>query len=473
MRTKIIATVGPSTEDDEIIRGMIKAGADVFRFNFSHGQHEWHAKMIEKIRTIAFQEKKNIALMADLQGPKIRIGEVENNEIELKEGNRIIITSKERISTSNMLFINYIHLYHDARVGESILINDGKCKLRISAKLTDNNLEAVVEIGGKLSGRKGVNLPETRLSLQSLSTKDLADLDFVLRWQFDWLALSFVRSADDIAHLRKEISQREKVHMPAIISKIEKPEAVENFDSILRISDGIMVARGDLGIEVPFELLPVIQKDIILKTIPTAKPVIVATQMLEGMILNTTPSRAEINDVANSVMDGADALMLSGETSSGKYPVQAVSAMEKIILKTEEYKSIYHKTFEPHTSGSERFISDSIIVGAVELSKSTAAKAIIIHTYSGYTARMIAAHRPEARIFIFSDKQKLLNRLNLQWGIEGSLFSTPGTAEENFATFENILKENQIVNEGDLIVHVSSIPPQRKGKSNMLLLHKI
>jgi pyruvate kinase len=452
---------------------MMIAGADVFRFNFSHGEHDWHSMMIDKIRKIAEEEGKNIALMGDLQGPKIRIGEVKNGEMFLNEGEEINISCQEKISDENGIYINHTNLPSEAKIGEVILINDGKLKLRITSIHPIDGLKAMVEIGGFLSSRKGVNLPDTCLNVKSMTDKDHRDLAFILQHQFEWLALSFVRTSQDISELRKAIAKTTKKQSPAIIAKIEKPEAVKNFDSILRVCDGIMIARGDLGVEVPFELLPVIQKSIIHKTIPTAKPVIVATQMLEGMMTNTTPSRAEINDVANSVMDGADALMLSGETSSGKYPGEAVAAMERIILKTEEYKSIYHKSVTAHPSGSKRFISDNIISAAVDLSKSTAAKAIVIHTFSGYTARMIAAHRPESRIFIFSDNQKLLNRLNLQWGIEGCYFKHPGITEENFSDFENILTKHHVVSDGDLVVHVSSVPPTQKGKSNMILLHKI
>ncbi|PKP22839.1 MAG: pyruvate kinase [Bacteroidetes bacterium HGW-Bacteroidetes-22] len=391
----------------------------------------------------------------------------------LNEGEEINISCHKKISDESGIYINHPNLPSEAKIGEAILINDGKLKLRITSIYPNEGLKAMVEIGGILSSRKGVNLPDTCLNVKSMTDKDHKDLAFILQHQFEWLALSFVRTADDISELRKEIAKITKKQSPAIIAKIEKPEAVKNFDSILRVCDGIMIARGDLGVEVPFELLPVIQKSIIHKTIPTAKPVIVATQMLEGMMINTTPSRAEINDVANSVMDGADALMLSGETATGLHPIESVETMQRVINRIELSGEVNQNRRDALPGTTERFITDTLIQNATQLATETSAKAITAYTHTGYTAFRLAAHRPKARIFIFTDNPWLPSRLKLLWGVEALFLPKPSKTVDYTEMMRQALTRNRWLDKGDVVIHLASFPLSAKGKTNMLYLASV
>ncbi|MBM3161589.1 MAG: pyruvate kinase, partial [Bacteroidetes bacterium] len=381
-KTKIIATLGPSSSSKEVLSEMIKAGLDVCRINFSHGSYSGHAEVVQIIRELNIELKTNVAILADLQGPKIRIHEMAD-ETELAVGSDLIIQVEEIIGNSERLSINYALLPREAKKGERILLDDGKIVLEVLSTNGSTELTCRVIQGGRLSSNKGVNFPNTKISLPSLTEKDLLDLEFALEQKVDWVGLSFVRSVADIVELKERISS--KGHHAKVIAKIEKPEALDNIDEIIDQTDGIMVARGDLGVEIPYQNVPLIQKMLIEKGIRHAKPVIVATQMMETMISSMTPTRAEVNDVANAVLDGTDAVMLSGETSIGKYPVEVINTMSNIIREMENFEGIYNKEEIPDRNRN-RFISDSICFNACRLSQRVDAKAIITMSFSGYTA---------------------------------------------------------------------------------------
>lgn len=472
MRTKIVATLGPSSAAPQIIEQLVLAGVAVFRLNFSHGTHDDHATSIGHIRRLAAEHHKNIAILGDLQGPKIRVGMVENDGITLHNNQIINLWPGSLLSTPSDLYISYPNLATDVKIGERILMDDGKLSA-VVVGIDGQRIEAKVLVGGLLKNKKGVNLPDTNTSLPSITEKDERDLAFALAHKLDWVALSFVRSSADIKLLRKLIQGSPNHWKPGIIAKIEKPEALEDLESILKISDAIMIARGDLGIEIPFEKLPIIQKRIVQEALQLSKPTIVATQMLEGMINNTTPTRAEINDVANSVMDGADALMLSAETSAGMYPVEAVQAMVKIVAETEKYPQIYHRKVKVPKGHSERQITDSIVASAVRLSKDAEVSAIITHTLSGYSAFKLASHRPFANIFIFSHEQDLLNKLNLVWGVKGFLYDHLTSSEQALEDMRQILLKNDHLVLNDLVIQMAGFPLLEKAKSNMLLLKTV
>ena len=363
-KTKIVATIGPATSSVEMLEKIILAGVDVCRLNFSHGTYEQHQEVINNIRTVNEKLGSNIALLQDLQGPKLRIGKVDG-EIHLVEDQFILVTTEEQISTSEILFVSYKRLVNDCKTGERILLNDGKVSLEFVEKINDTTLKAKVIAGGPLSSNKGFNLPDSNLTVPSLTKKDLADLEYGLSQEMDWVALSFVRSADDIIELKRLIAL--KGTHTKVIAKIEKPEAVANIDDIIKVSDGIMVARGDLGVEVPMQRVPLIQKKIVEKCLAAAKPCIIATQMMESMIVDSMPTRAEINDVANAVLDGADALMLSAETSVGKHPLRVIEIMSSIITDVESDRRTYYKGVKP-TNDSPTFASDEICFTAVRMS---------------------------------------------------------------------------------------------------------
>src|ERR1035437_3162410 len=357
MKTKIVATIGPASRSKDVLKLMIEAGVDVCRLNMSHDTHEEHAKTIKVVEEINLELNSNVAILADLQGPKIRIGAIENDSILLENGHELILTTKKCIGNLERVYITYPHFAKDVSKGEGILLDDGKLLLRVIDSNNIDTVKTVVEHGGILSSRKGVNLPSTKISLPSLSEKDLVDLDFILNHNIHWVALSFVRSAADIIELKHIMASKGVKNAPRVIAKIEKPEALEDIDAIIREADGIMVARGDLGVEVPLEQVPLIQKMLAKKCIEASKPCIIATQMMEGMITNIRPTRAEVNDVANSVLDGADALMLSGETSVGEHPIDVVKTMRRIIETSETYEDIYFKAHEPVNSHADRFLS--------------------------------------------------------------------------------------------------------------------
>lgn len=473
MKTKIVATLGPASSSPEIMEAMLKAGVDVFRINFSHANHETLPGQVAALREIISRNQRRCALLGDLQGPKIRIGEVKGGALQLVPGQTIRLAGGVGITDADLLWISYDELFRDVQPGETILLDDGKLSLRVEEKTGDKQLKARVLVGGVLTSRKGVNLPESHLTVPAITEKDLQDLQLASRLELDWIALSFVRRAKDITDLRKEIRKIGRNWNPGIVAKIEKPEAVKNLDEIIEVADALMVARGDLGVEMPFEQIPAIQKTIIRKAVPRCKPVIVATQMLEGMINNTRPTRAEINDVANSVMDGADALMLSGETSTGQYPVEAVAAMSRIIQETEKYPETYHKPQTLPGAKTSRAISDAVISAAVDLSTQLEANALLTYTLTGYTARKLSSLRPGARIFIFAKSPRLIRRLNLHWGITGFVQKNLRYTDDNLGQMVQLLLREGEIEKGDVVIKIAGFPMKEKVKSNMLVVSRV
>lgn len=474
-RTKIVATLGPASSSAEVIEEMIKAGADVCRVNFSHGSYENVLSQISTIRAINKKLGTHTAILADLQGPKLRIGVVENNSVELIAGKEITITTTECIGTAERIYITYPQFPKDVNAGENILIDDGKLLLNVISTNGIDEVKAIISHGGILSSKKGVNLPNTKISLPCLTEKDLKDLDFALTQKVDWVGLSFVRSAADIIELKHLIKNFDQHVRTRVVAKIEKPEAISDIDNIIKETDALMVARGDLGVEVPMQQVPVIQKMLVRKCLEASKPVIIATQMMESMITNISPSRAEVNDVANSVMDGADAVMLSGETSVGNHPAKVVEAMTKIIEFVEQQSDIYNRdNAAPEVDlRNQRFLSDSICYTAAKMAQRTNAAAIVTMTHSGYTAFKLASHRPKAEIFVFTDNYDILTTLNLVWGVHGFYYDKNISTDHTIADIKFILKKSGEVKTGDLIINIASIPLSEMGKSNMIKLSAV
>lgn len=468
-KTKILATIGPASNNYEMIKSLAMAGANVFRLNFSHGSHEVHQEVIKIIRQVNIEMNCNLGILQDLQGPKIRVGEVENNGVEIKPGDKITITNDPVVGTATLVSTVYKNLPQDVQTGEHILIDDGN--LEVVVNDTDGkNVNCTVIHGGILKSRKGINLPNTKVSAPSLTEKDIEDLYFGLEQDVDWIALSFVRSAEDIHDLRNRIQAAGK-HCK-IVAKIEKPEALENIDEIIAATDAIMVARGDLGVEVPMEIVPLWQKKMVEKCKVACKPVIIATQMMESMIQNPRPTRAETNDVATAVLDGADAVMLSAETASGKYPVNAVKAMTSIITYLEENADIYHNLYKIDEN-NDTFLSNNLILMASRLSRNVKAKAIVGITSSGFTGFRLASHRPSASIFVFTRNQKLLTQMSLVWGVRAYYYESQVSTDATFEDIENTLKGDGHVVKGDVIINTASMPLKEKGKTNMLKVHLV
>ena len=466
-KTKIVATLGPASSSKSVLKDMILEGLNVCRLNFSHGSYDDHANSIKMIREINEELGLNVAILADLQGPKIRTNEMEANGVLLEVGNEIKIITDKVLGNAVRFSINYQKLPQDVSPGEKILLDDGKIMLEVITTNGKTEITCKIVQGGILSSKKGVNFPNTKISLPSLTEKDQLDLDFALDHEVDWIGLSFVRSARDIIELKHRIAARGA--KAKVIAKIEKPEALENIDDIINESDGLMVARGDLGVEIPFQNVPLIQKMLISKCVRKAKPVIVATQMMESMINNMTPSRAEVNDVANAVLDGTDAVMLSGETSVGKYPIEVIRTMSNIIKEMETHDGIYNKEVLPER-GLERFISDSICFNACRLSQRVEAKAIITMSFSGYTAYKIASQRPNAEIFIFTSNRSILTQLNLLWGVRAFYYNKHISTDHTIADIKYLMKNEGYLKQGDLVINIASIPIEDLGGSNMLKL---
>lgn len=470
-RTKIVATIGPASASKEMLKNLIKEGVDVCRLNFSHGSHKDHVEVINTVREIIDEINYPVAILADLQGPKIRVGTIKDNGVDLVDGKEIIMTTKALEGTAKKVSITYDTFPQDVRAGEKVLVDDGKIMLEVISSNFKDEVTLKIIHGGVLSSKKVVNLPNTKISQPSLTPKDREDLELALKHDVDWIALSFVRSARDIIELKHLIKNAGK--STRVIAKIEKPEAVTELDDIIKAADGIMVARGDLGVEIPMENVPLIQKQIINKSIEHAKPVIVATQMMESMIDNISPTRAEVNDVANAVMDGADAVMLSGETSVGKHPRAVIDAMNKIIMRIEDqFEELYAKEIEP-VKNQDRFVTDSICFDAVRLSKRTNAKAIVTMTNSGYTAFKISSQRPEARIFVYSGNKKLLTTLSLVWGVKTFFYDKMVSTDHTIDDIKYMLKKAGYLDSGDLIVNTASMPIEELGSTNMLKLSAI
>lgn len=471
-RTKIVATVGPACDTYEGLLALVKAGVNVFRLNFSHGSHEDKKTIIDHIRKIVKTEPYNIAILGDLQGPKLRVGEIEGGKIELVPGNDIIFTTEKVIGTKEKVYVSYPSLCEDVKVNERIFLDDGKMEVKVKEILNDKEIIVTVSLGGMLLPKKGVNLPDSALSMPSMTEKDRADLDFIIEQDIDWVALSFVRKAIDITELKEIIkSKNSKIK---VIAKIEMPEALRNLRDIIVESDGIMVARGDLGVEIPVEQVPVIQKEIIRKSMRRAKPVIVATQMMESMIDRTKPNRSEVSDVANAVLEGADAVMLSGETAMGNYPTLVVETMSKIILGVESTVYDFNRddilSPQPH---SPSYLSDAICYSACKLGNDAQADAIIGMTQSGYTAFMLSSYRPKSPLYIFSKEKSLISQLSLSWGVRAFYYAEEVSLDDIISDQIKILKERGFINSGDVVINTGSTPVHEHLPTNIIKITKI
>jgi pyruvate kinase len=471
-RTKIVATVGPACDSYEQLLELVKAGVNVFRLNFSHGSHEDKERIIEYIRQINKTEPYNIAILADLQGPKLRVGEIENDKMDIKEGDILTFTNEKTVGTREKIYVSYPNLHADVKPGEKILIDDGKMEVIVKEITPQKNVKVEVLLGGTLLPKKGVNLPDTNISLPALTEKDLADLEFIIGQKVDWVALSFVRRTEDIVGLKNKLKAAGS--KSKVIAKIEMPEALRNLREIILESDGIMVARGDLGVELPVEEVPLIQKDIIRKCIHRAKPVIVATQMMESMMDRTKPNRSEITDVANAVLEGADAVMLSGETAAGKYPRLVVETMTKIIREIEAKAYVYDREemLKPQAK-SPSFLSDALIYNAAELSKDVSANALIGMTQSGYTAFVLSSYRPKSPLYIFTKERTLVNQLSLSWGARAFFYDEEDSLDDIFNDQINILKERGFIKEGDTVVMTGSTPVHLHLPTNVIKIAKV
>ena len=462
--TKIVATVGPACNSYEKLLELAKAGVNVFRLNFSHGDHAGHLQVIQNIVAINEKYGWHIGILADLQGPKLRVGMMENDGLQLEEGDVVTFVNYECIGTKDHIYMSYKAFAQDVEVGEKVLLDDGKLVFEAIETDKQSVVKMRVIYGGVLKNKKGVNLPDTKTSLPCLTPKDLTDLDFILTQPVNWIALSFVRRPEDVHDLRQRINA---VKHPALIcSKIEKPEALDNLDAIIKASNAVMVARGDLGVEFPIEKLPMVQKTIVEKCIQRARPVIVATQMMESMIENPSPTRAEVLDVANAVMDGADAVMLSAETAAGKYPVETVKAMSRIIVEMEKMPPRNERPQLYKSSGV--FVNDVVCLNAARMSVELNAKAIIGFTTSGYTAFKVSSYRPSSKIFIFSGRPEMLGTFNLIRGVKCFYYDKFSTTDETIDDTINILKDLGQVKEGDIVINTGSMPIEKKLRTNML-----
>lgn len=467
-RTKIVATIGPASRGREVLTGMIRSGLDIARINFSHGTHEDHLETIQLIRQLNEELGTSVGILADLQGPKIRIGEVTDGSTVVNEGDIITFTINDFLGTREKVQIRgYDQFPKDVAPGELILLDDGKLQMRILETNKEDTVRAEVVHGGVLSSRKGVNLPNTHISCPSLTEKDLTDLAFVLTQDVEWIALSFVRKGEDIIDLKKKL---EAAHSNSkVVAKIEMPEAIENIDEIIKATDGVMVARGDLGVEIPMEEVPLVQKMIVKKCIDHCRPVIIATQMMESMIHTPRPSRAEVNDVANSVLDGTDAVMLSNETAMGQFPVLAIQTMQRIIEHIEQLNYPYN-SFNEVESESDTYLFDSICYSACFLAQKTHAEAIIGMTYSGYTAFQLSSHRPRARTYIFTGNKHLLNTLSLVWGVRGFFYDKFESTDQTIKDVTEFLKSRDLVKSGDVVINTASAPIKERGRTNTIRL---
>lgn len=472
-RTKIVATVGPACDTYEKLCELVKAGVNVFRLNFSHGTHEDKLQVIEHIRTINSTMPYNISILGDLQGPKLRVGEIENGGLDIEPGDILTFTSKEKVvGTKEKIYVSYPNLHLDVVIGNKILIDDGKLEVVVTGITAEGEVKVVVTYGGTLKPKKGVNLPDTKISLPAMTEKDIADFDFIVEQKLDWVALSFVRHANDIIDLQRRI--REKNSPIKVIAKIEMPSALEDLRNIIIESDAVMVARGDLGVELPVEKVPMAQRDIIRKCIHRGKPVIVATQMMESMIDRIKPNRSEITDVANAVLEGADAVMLSGETATGNHPALVVQTMKKIILEVEktEYRYNREEDLKPQPK-SPSFISDAICYNACKLAVDVNADALIGMTESGYTAFTLSSYRPKAPLYIFTKQRSLLNQLSLSWGVRPFYYAEEDSLDDIVFDQIDILKQRGFLKPGDVVVNTGSTPVHLHLPTNVVKITKV
>jgi pyruvate kinase len=469
-KTKIVATLGPATNTKEILAEMGASGVNVFRINFSHADYDTVKERIRQIREINKERGYNVAILADLQGPKLRVGVMEDNVV-VKAGEKFTFTTEECIGSKEKAFMTYQQFPKDVKAGENILVDDGKLQFQVIS--TDKNKEVITKVivGGPLRSKKGVNLPNTNISLPALTEKDKKDVVFALQQEVDWIALSFVRNPEDLRMLRDLIKQKSRYRVP-VIAKIEKPEAVDNIDALIPYCDGLMVARGDLGVEVPMQDVPLIQKMLVRRAKKARIPVIIATQMMETMIENSVPTRAEVNDVANSIMDGADAVMLSGETSVGKHPVRVIKKMTEIIGSVEFSDLIKVPVEAPHIR-TNRFITKSVCYHAALMADDIKASAISTLTNSGYTAFQISAWRPKSHVIAFSSERRILGKLNLLWGVRAFYYDRELNTDDTIKDLNEIIKEKGFVKTGDFVINLSSMPVDEKGMVNTLRVSNI
>ncbi|MFD2529715.1 MULTISPECIES: pyruvate kinase [Polaribacter] len=469
-KTKIVATLGPATGTKEILTNLAKEGVNVFRINFSHAEYENVKKTVKTIREINEENDFNVAILADLQGPKLRVGVMEDGVV-LEDGDLFTFTTEKCTGTKEKAFMTYQRFPKDVKVGEQILVDDGKLLFEVVS--TDKDKEVVVKtiVGGPLKSKKGVNLPNTAISLPALTEKDKEDAVFALSLNVDWMALSFVRTPEDLRMLRDLIDQHSEYRVP-VIAKIEKPEAVANIDALIPYCDGLMVARGDLGVEIPMQDVPLIQKKLVRRAKRARIPVIIATQMMETMIDNSVPTRAEVNDVANSIMDGADAVMLSGETSVGKHPIRVIQKMAEIIKSVENSRMIKVPHEAPHIR-TNRFITKAVCHHAALMANDIDAAAISTLTNSGYTAFQISAWRPQSSILAFSSERRILGKLNLLWGVKAFYYDKNLSTDDTVVDINKLSKDKGYVKEGDLMINLTSMPVEAKGMVNTLRVSEI
>ncbi len=463
-RTKIIATIGPNSSKPSVISKMIKAGIDAARLNFSHGEYREHEKRIKRIRQASKSAGRHIAIIQDLQGPKIRVGMIENDSVLLRVGDKVTITSRDVLGTSSLIPVTYSFIVRDLKKGDRVLLDDGKIELKIVKKTADGMIARTIR-GGVLKSRKGVNLPGARLSIPALTDKDKQDVLFGLEHGIDYIALSFVRTARDILNLKKYIGNFD-VQVP-VIAKIEKPEAIDNLDEIIHAADGVMVARGDLGVEMSAEKVPLLQKRIIEACNKAEKPVITATQMLESMIENPQPTRAEASDVANAILDGTDCVMLSGETAVGKYPVQAVEFMARIAEEAEA--AIRPRESDAHIAG----LGESVAHAACRAAEEQGAKAIVAFTQSGATALLVSKHRPSVPVIAATPSEVVARKVSLYWGVAPLILRTKHTTDDMIKAVEAAMLARRLVRKGDIIVITAGVPVGVPGSTNMLKLHRV
>jgi len=472
-RTKIVATIGPASEGNKILSEMVKEGMNVARLNFSHGDFSWHKKVIGRIKNISRRSKNPIGLMADLQGPRIRISN--SKDLAIAKGEAVLVMSSRRSKAKpkkKTVFIDNPEIEKLLRVGNDVLIEDGLIKLRVISKNHSGSLCRVIN-GGTVRPRKGVNVPGISAKIGALTVADREVLEFVLPLGVDFVAMSFVRNVREIEALRKLMKKilGRSANLPQIVAKIERREAIKNFANILKASDIIMVARGDLGIEMPQEEVPILQKEIVAKSLRSAKPVIVATQMLDSMIRNPRPTRAEVTDVSNAVIDHADAVMLSGETANGKYPVDSVKTMKKIIERTEEspFDDLEHGFL-----GDKAFsVSSAIAQTAHELAKDSRAKAIVVASLSGFTARMIARHRPEQKIYVMTNSAGTQNQLSLVWGTESFMLPNCRDLDELIDKSIETLRKNKLLKKGERMIIVTGRPHVKKEHMSLVKVEEM
>jgi pyruvate kinase len=470
-KTKIVATLGPAIDSKEMLLKMVATGVNVFRINFSHADYEEVKKRVRFIREINEEHGYNAAILADLQGPKLRVG-VMKDDVVVAPGDEIIFATGRRFEgTKERVYMTYDRFPMDTKPGEQILLDDGKLIFEVVSTNNKDEVKAKVIQGGPLKSKKGVNLPNTNISQPALTEKDKKDALFAIEQEVDWIALSFVRNPEDLMELEAIISEHSDYKIP-IIAKIEKPEAVENIDKIVAYCDGLMVARGDLGVEIPAQEVPLIQKQLVLKAKSARIPVIIATQMMESMITSLTPTRAEVNDVANSVMDGADAVMLSGETSVGQYPVQVIQKMSDIIKSVETSDLIHVPQKHPHIK-TKRYITKSICYHAANMANEINARGITTLTNSGYTAFQISAWRPKAHILVFSSNKRIISRLNLLWGVRAFYYDKFVSTDETVEDVNKIALKKGYLEAGDMVISLAAMPIQEKGMVNTLRVTEV